>query len=415
MAGLYPAQTQDGLTLALAGRRPTPRGADPRRDQLAQILANAPSFAGDIAAGFAPGSGALAKPQQEMRSYDPSWRDRVARGLINIGVPEQSVEGFMGSRGIGMTDKNMGMGLVDMTPLGAPLWLNEAERSRQSGDMGGQMLSTIAAVPIPGAKAAGNAISEGMRVFRGGAKFAPSPAGRYGKSKSFSVSPNRDIAAKYGDVVEGVLPPNAKIFELDKEFIDDVDIRRAKLQGYDAIKPLKSGEDELVILRPDLVQSAPKPQGIRAYHGSPHDFDKKDAVVKSLQGSEPPAKMSAMPTDKSNIDAFEADLIQRHGLRSLSMFSTKQGDLKLNMIAVPRERQGQGVGSAAMQEIADYADRNGLRLVLRTGEKDDGFGTTSRNRLKSFYKRFGFVENKGRNKDFSVSEDMIRSPATLAK
>jgi len=108
--------------------------------------------------------------QQEARSYDPSWRDRLARVLLGFGMPERSVESLMGSRGIGMTDKNMGMGLVDMTPLGAPLWLNEAERARGAGDMGGQMLNTIAAVPVPGAKVAAKALGEGAEAVQKGIK-----------------------------------------------------------------------------------------------------------------------------------------------------------------------------------------------------------------------------------------------------
>ena len=35
---------------------------------------------------------------------------------------------------------------------------------------------------------------------------------------------------------------------------------------------------------------------------------------------------------------------------------------------------------------------------------------TSQARLKKFYKKFGFVENKGRNKDFEISELMYREP-----
>jgi hypothetical protein len=34
----------------------------------------------------------------------------------------------------------------------------------------------------------------------------------------------------------------------------------------------------------------------------------------------------------------------------------------------------------------------------------------NKNRLVGFYKRFGFVENKGKNKDFSTMDLMIRPP-----
>ncbi len=65
-----------------------------------------------------------------------------------------------------------------------------------------------------------------------------------------------------------------------------------------------------------------------------------------------------------------------------------------------------------MRDIVDYADATGKRVVLTPGQKDDRHGTTSRSRLVTFYKRFGFVENKGRAKDFTISESMYREPVT---
>ena len=111
-----------------------------------------------------------------------------------------------------------------------------------------------------------------------------------------------------------------------------------------------------------------------------------------------------------NAEAFASSLKDELGLRDLSLFMTKQGDLKVNMIAVDRAKQGQGIGTAAMTKIAEYADRIGARIILSPGQRDDGFGTTSRDRLVRFYRRFGFIENKGRNKDFAISEGMYREP-----
>ena len=121
------------------------------------------------------------------------------------------------------------------------------------------------------------------------------------------------------------------------------------------------------------------------------------------------SKLAQAP--KPNVDAFEAALKHDLGLRSLSLFVTRSGDLKLNMLAVGKDEQGQGIGTKAMSRIAEFADQNGFRLILSPGLRDDGFGTTSRDRLVNFYKRFGFVENKGRRKDFSISEGMYRDPA----
>lgn len=84
--------------------------------------------------------------------------------------------------------------------------------------------------------------------------------------------------------------------------------------------------------------------------------------------------------------------------------------ITLDSIIVPKEQRKQGIGSQIMQEITNYADMVGKRIELSPGQKDDFHGTTSRGRLVNFYKRFGLVQNKGRNKDFSMSKSMYREP-----
>jgi len=66
-----------------------------------------------------------------------------------------------------------------------------------------------------------------------------------------------------------------------------------------------------------------------------------------------------------------------------------------------------------MQELVNYADQIGKRFELSPGQKDPFHGTTSRGRLVNFYKRFGFIENKGRHKDFTTSRGMYRKPNEL--
>ena len=85
--------------------------------------------------------------------------------------------------------------------------------------------------------------------------------------------------------------------------------------------------------------------------------------------------------------------------------------ITVQTIIVKEEDRKTGVGSEIMEDIIRYADKKGKRIELTPALKDDFHGTTSRSRLKKFYKRFGFVENKGRNKDFTVNADkMYRDP-----
>ena len=106
-------------------------------------------------------------------------------------------------------------------------------------------------------------------------------------------------------------------------------------------------------------------------------------------------------------EIFAQQLSEKYGAQVI-LYLTKNNDLKIDHLVVSKEKRNQGIGSAIMREIIDYADSNGYRAILTTGTKDPNFGTTSSGRLKKFYKKFDFTENKG--KDFSISENMLRNP-----
>lgn len=86
-------------------------------------------------------------------------------------------------------------------------------------------------------------------------------------------------------------------------------------------------------------------------------------------------------------------------------------DVTLHMIDTSPAGRGEGIGTKYMQKLTDLADAEGKRLKL---DPDASVGATSRGRLVKFYKRFGFVENKGRNRDYEISQDMYRDPVETA-
>jgi len=85
-------------------------------------------------------------------------------------------------------------------------------------------------------------------------------------------------------------------------------------------------------------------------------------------------------------------------------------DIRINTIVVPMADRKMGIGTQAMNDVIEYADSSKRRVILSLGQKDKYRGTTSSGRLRKFYKRFGFVDNKGRNKDFTISDSMYRIP-----
>lgn len=87
--------------------------------------------------------------------------------------------------------------------------------------------------------------------------------------------------------------------------------------------------------------------------------------------------------------------------------SERGGVITLSKIVVPESERGAGRGTAAMQALVGYADATGQHLALTPSADFGG----NKKRLTEFYKRFGFVENKGKNRAFSTKEGMYRQAA----
>jgi GNAT superfamily N-acetyltransferase len=93
---------------------------------------------------------------------------------------------------------------------------------------------------------------------------------------------------------------------------------------------------------------------------------------------------------------------------NLDVYASKDGSkINLSKIVIDPKQRSQGIGSQVMNDIIQQADNTNAIVTLSPSVD---FGGTSVARLKNFYKEFGFVENKGRNKDLSISETMYRKP-----
>lgn len=95
----------------------------------------------------------------------------------------------------------------------------------------------------------------------------------------------------------------------------------------------------------------------------------------------------------------------------ISTDSWGRRDLHLSRIIVARPLRGQGIGTRAMNELVALADRHELLMTLSPAVD---FGGSSVERLKKFYRRFGFVSNKGRHKDFTLNDSMYRRHAVIS-
>jgi len=92
---------------------------------------------------------------------------------------------------------------------------------------------------------------------------------------------------------------------------------------------------------------------------------------------------------------------------TVDLFGSPEQGYELSRIVVPEGERSKGVGTQVMEDMIRTADEQVARISLTP---ETSFGGSSVSRLKDFYKRFGFVENKGRNKDFSTRNTMYRDP-----
>ena len=79
---------------------------------------------------------------------------------------------------------------------------------------------------------------------------------------------------------------------------------------------------------------------------------------------------------------------------------------KISIDLIVAKEKNTGAGTKIMQDICDYADKEKKTIILSPSDEFGG----NKKRLIEFYKRFGFVENKGKNKEFSIFESMYRLP-----
>jgi len=162
--------------------------------------------------------------------------------------------------------------------------------------------------------------------------------------------------------------------------------------------------------------------GVTAFHGSPHKFDKfRMDKIGTGEGAQtyghglyfaenPKVAEEYRKALSLNLSGEKLDDIVYTWKRSgvdIGATRSKDGQITIHKLLVPNNKRNQGIGTAAMENLINYADETGQTIKL---SPSTDFGGTSVGRLKEFYKRFGFIENKGRNKDFTISDSMYRRP-----
>lgn len=101
------------------------------------------------------------------------------------------------------------------------------------------------------------------------------------------------------------------------------------------------------------------------------------------------------------------DLKSKYNNITIDLYQNdKTKTITLSRIIVPKELRDNNIGTSFMNDLNSLADKLNYKIIL-TPSKDFGSNV---NRLKTFYNRFGFIENKGKNKDFTHNELFYRLP-----
>jgi len=118
-------------------------------------------------------------------------------------------------------------------------------------------------------------------------------------------------------------------------------------------------------------------------------------------------KASNVLKEQNSFESVVDGLINSGVILDIASSKNRPNLMTISRIQVAKENRGKGIGSDALSKLTEAADQE--RKIISLSPSTD-FGASSKARLVDFYKRFGFVENKGKNKDFSISESMYRLP-----
>jgi len=150
-----------------------------------------------------------------------------------------------------------------------------------------------------------------------------------------------------------------------------------------------------------LIEPAPKGEWLKG-----EQVSKKEAVGFKKQTEKVPFSIS-----KGGLEG----IVKKWRDKGVDLYVYERDTILLDTFIVPKNQRRRGVGSDVMADLVNYSDSVGKKIVLSPATKKDNFGTTSKGRLVKFYKRFGFVENKGRNKDYRTRYQMYRRPEPQAQ
>jgi len=117
---------------------------------------------------------------------------------------------------------------------------------------------------------------------------------------------------------------------------------------------------------------------------------------------------------KGTVASFESSLMSKYPqIDKLGMYIQSNNVLFLSELYIKKKFRGEGYGSNIMRDIIDFADKHNLAITLVP--EPESLKKSAVIRLVDFYKRFGFVINKGKHMDYELSIPFSMSMYRLPK
>ncbi len=209
------------------------------------------------------------------------------------------------------------------------------------------------------------------------------------------------------------IPKTKEVFSLEKKIAKNVEDQKKAIKAgnFNLVATLKEVYNALVDKLKEMVKQYKELPKNKGFIKNPFFNDSSKAGKPQGKGK---GKQIAS-TNSTGLDTLSQEAKKYKSAESLLKskypdvnFSIYEngGEINLSKIIVPKEVRNNGIGTKAMNDLIDYADNSAQKITLTPSGDYGG----SKSRLIDFYKKFGFVENKGKFKDFSTRELMYRLP-----
>lgn len=386
-------------------------------------------------------SDALSPQDNIAAPYKPSLMERAGQGVADVLSNTGIISNRYGAQQIGKNVAAIG----EMLPgIGDVAAVDDFSRAAASGDNLGMGLAALGVIPVAG-DVAKKGIKGARKYYHGGSLDVPDRQSGGLVFAAEDINQAKAYAGENGGVIKEFDIADTDVIDEDEaiEVMKSLNIKPLdeawdldEVSIYEALDPEFEqfiGNDNITKLKDELGKKGKS--AISFYDqdiltgGTGRQTAKNLVMLNNKQSIAPKQAaqtlaqaLGVLPagdiTGKAGKKARKlvddvASSIKPADAKARDTLKSKYPDLKigvsetadniiLDKVIVPDKSKG--TGTKFMNDLIADADSKGKSIGLTPSSDFGG----NKKRLTEFYKRFGFVENKGKNKDFTISESMIR-------